>query len=112
MTFQAALKTTASEIEALLDQLLALKTSLAPRVTEAMRYSALAQGKRLRPFFVSESARILGADHQQALRVGAALECIHCYSLVHDDLPAMDDASPPATLPMTRRPQYWPVTAC
>lgn len=91
MTFQAALKTTASEIEALLDQLLALKTSLAPRVTEAMRYSALAQGKRLRPFFVSESARILGADHHQALRVGAALECIHCYSLVHDDLPAMDD---------------------
>jgi len=91
MTFQAALKTTANEIEALLDQLLALKTSLAPRVTEAMRYSALAQGKRLRPFFVSESARILGADHHQALRVGAALECIHCYSLVHDDLPAMDD---------------------
>ncbi len=91
MTFQAALKTTANEIEALLDELLAVKTSLAPRVTEAMRYSALAQGKRLRPFFVSESARILGADHQQALRVGAALECIHCYSLVHDDLPAMDD---------------------
>jgi farnesyl diphosphate synthase len=56
-----------------------------------MRYSALAQGKRLRPFFVAESARILGADHHQALRVGAALECIHCYSLVHDDLPAMDD---------------------
>ncbi len=91
MTFQAALKQTASEIEALLDELLALNTSLAPRVTEAMRYSALAQGKRLRPFFVSESARILGADHRQALRVGAALECIHCYSLVHDDLPAMDD---------------------
>ncbi len=91
MTFQAALKNTANEIEAMLDDLLALETSRAPRVTEAMRYSALAQGKRLRPFFVSESARILGADHQQALRVGAALECIHCYSLVHDDLPAMDD---------------------
>lgn len=91
MTFQAALKNTANEIETLLDELLALKNSLAPRVTEAMRYSALAQGKRLRPFFVSESARVLGADHHQALRVGAALECIHCYSLVHDDLPAMDD---------------------
>ena len=90
MTFQAALKNTANEIEAVLGELLALNTSLAPRVTEAMRYSALAQGKRLRPFFVSESALILGADHQQALRVGAALECIHCYSLVHDDLPAMD----------------------
>jgi farnesyl diphosphate synthase len=91
MTFQAALKKTADEIEALLDTLLRLETARAPRVTEAMRYSALAQGKRLRPFFVAESARILGAGHQQALRVGAALECIHCYSLVHDDLPAMDD---------------------
>jgi len=91
MTFQAALKQTADEIEALLDRLLALNTSAAPRVTEAMRFSTLAQGKRLRPFFVTESARILGADHNQALRVGAALECIHCYSLVHDDLPAMDD---------------------
>ncbi len=91
MTFQAALKNTANEIEAMLDELLAVQTSRAPRVTEAMRYSALAQGKRLRPFFVSESAGILGADHHQALRVGAALECIHCYSLVHDDLPAMDD---------------------
>jgi len=91
MTFQAALKNTANEIEVMLDELLAVQTSRAPRVTEAMRYSALAQGKRLRPFFVSESAGILGADHHQALRVGAALECIHCYSLVHDDLPAMDD---------------------
>ncbi len=91
MTFQAALKKTADEIEALLDDLLSLDGARAPRVTEAMRYSALAQGKRLRPFFVAESARILGADHHQALRVGAALECIHCYSLVHDDLPAMDD---------------------
>ncbi len=91
MSFQAALKKTANEIEALLDTLLTLDTALAPRVTDAMRYSALAQGKRLRPFFVAESARILGADHHQALRVGAALECIHCYSLVHDDLPAMDD---------------------
>ncbi len=91
MTFPAALKNTANEIETLLATLLEPNTSLAPRVTEAMQYSALAQGKRLRPFFVSESARILGAGHQQALRVGAALECIHCYSLVHDDLPAMDD---------------------
>lgn len=91
MTFQSALKRTAEEIENLLDTLLSLDSARATRVTEAMRYSALAQGKRLRPFFVAESARILGADHAQALRVGAALECIHCYSLVHDDLPAMDD---------------------
>jgi hypothetical protein len=60
-------------------------------VVEAMRYAALAQGKRLRPFFLAESARLLGAAREHALRAGAALECVHCYSLVHDDLPAMDD---------------------
>ncbi len=91
MTFQATLKDTAEEIEAVLDELISLNQARAPRVTEAMRYSALAQGKRLRPFFVAESARILGAERARSLRVGAALECIHCYSLVHDDLPAMDD---------------------
>ncbi len=91
MSFLETLKTTADETEKMLDDLLALKNFSAPRIGEAMRYSALGQGKRLRPFFVCESARLLGADHQNALRVGAALECIHCYSLVHDDLPAMDD---------------------
>jgi len=91
MSFLETLKTSADETENLLDELLALKNFTAPRIGEAMRYSALAQGKRLRPFFVCESAKMLGADRQNALRVGAALECIHCYSLVHDDLPAMDD---------------------
>ena len=56
-----------------------------------MRYSSIGQGKRLRPFLVCESGKILGADEKSALRAGVALECIHCYSLVHDDLPAMDD---------------------
>jgi farnesyl diphosphate synthase len=56
-----------------------------------MRYSALGQGKRLRPFLVVESAALFGVPRQRALRAGAALECVHCYSLVHDDLPAMDD---------------------
>ena len=91
MSFPDTLKITADETETLLDELLALKNFAVPRIGEAMRYSALGQGKRLRPFFVCESAKLLGADHQNALRVGAALECIHCYSLVHDDLPAMDD---------------------
>ncbi len=91
MSFLEILKTTADETENLLDGLLALKNFTAPRIGEAMRYSALGQGKRLRPFFVCESAQMLGAERQNALRVGAALECIHCYSLVHDDLPAMDD---------------------
>ncbi len=57
----------------------------------AMRHGVLNGGKRLRPFLVIETARLLGAPEGAALRVAAALECIHCYSLVHDDLPAMDD---------------------
>ncbi len=56
-----------------------------------MHYAVLNGGKRLRPFLVVESALLLGGDKEAALRVAAALECIHCYSLVHDDLPAMDD---------------------
>src|SRR5205807_10112805 len=56
-----------------------------------MRYASLGAGKRFRPFLVVESAALFGVPRQQALSVGAALECVHCYSLVHDDLPAMDD---------------------
>jgi len=91
MTFEDALAETAGQIDHLLDRLLTLDGAPAPRVMTAMRYSALAQGKRLRPFFVVESARLMGVTGMPALRTGAALECIHCYSLVHDDLPAMDD---------------------
>jgi farnesyl diphosphate synthase len=91
MSFAAALKQTAEDVDRLLVELLPLDGTVARRVVEAMRYAALGQGKRLRPYFVAESARMLGADRGNALRVGAALECVHCYSLVHDDLPAMDD---------------------
>ncbi len=61
------------------------------RVVEAMRYAALAGGKRLRPFLVIEAAKLFGVEGEGVMRAGAALECVHCYSLVHDDLPAMDD---------------------
>jgi farnesyl diphosphate synthase len=61
------------------------------RLLAAMRHGVLNGGKRLRPHLVLESARLLGGDPQAALRVAAALECVHCYSLIHDDLPAMDD---------------------
>lgn len=91
MSFQDALSLCASQTEALLDRLLPADGAAARRVVEAMRYSALGQGKRLRPFLVVESAALFGVPREQALRVGAALECVHCYSLVHDDLPAMDD---------------------
>ena len=73
----------------MLEQL--LSESASPRLLSAMRYAALGAGKRLRPFLVIESARLFNVPPASALRVGAALECVHCYSLVHDDLPAMDD---------------------
>lgn len=91
MSFQDALARCAAEIDALLDRLLPVEAFPARRVVEAMRYAALGQGKRLRPFLVIESAALFGVPRERALRVGAALECVHCYSLVHDDLPAMDD---------------------
>jgi farnesyl diphosphate synthase len=68
-----------------------LSQSASARLLSAMRYAALGAGKRLRPFLVTESARLFNMPQAQALRVGAALECVHCYSLVHDDLPAMDN---------------------
>ena len=95
-TFETRLKNSAAEIEALLDLL--LSPAVLPHeiarpdlLRNAMHYAVLNGGKRLRPFLVVESATLLGGNRQAALRVGAALECIHCYSLVHDDLPAMDD---------------------
>ena len=87
MSFEVALAAAARDTEALLDALLPPQGRLAA----AMRYAALGPGKRLRPFLVIESAALFGVPRSQALRVGAALECVHCYSLVHDDLPAMDD---------------------
>jgi farnesyl diphosphate synthase len=94
--FLAHLDAVAAETETLLDQLLASKTiageiSRPARLIEAMRYSSLGGGKRFRPFLVVESAALFGVPRQNALMAGAALECVHCYSLVHDDLPAMDN---------------------
>ncbi len=62
------------------------------RLYEAMRYGVLGGGKRLRPFMVMESSRLFNVDPSNARRVAAALEFVHCYSLIHDDLPAMDDS--------------------
>jgi farnesyl diphosphate synthase len=87
--FETALREAAAATDSLLEQL--LSESASPRLLSAMRYAALGAGKRLRPFLVIESARLFNVSPASALRVGAALECVHCYSLVHDDLPAMDD---------------------
>jgi farnesyl diphosphate synthase len=67
------------------------ETTRPARLLEAMRYAVLGPGKRLRPFLLIESAALFAADGPEAVRAAAALECIHAYSLVHDDLPAMDD---------------------
>lgn len=91
MGFENTLKRTALEVEEILSDLLAFDGAEARTVIDAMRYSTLGQGKRLRPFFVTAAAALFGVDRIHGLRTGAAIECIHCYSLVHDDLPAMDD---------------------
>ena len=62
------------------------------RLYEAMRYGVLNGGKRLRPFLVMQSSALFNVDPKRARRVAAALEFVHCYSLIHDDLPAMDNA--------------------
>jgi farnesyl diphosphate synthase len=74
-----------------LDQLLPRADGPEQRLTEAMRYAALGPGKRLRPFFAIESARLFDVEERPVLRAACALECVHAYSLVHDDLPCMDD---------------------
>jgi farnesyl diphosphate synthase len=74
-----------------LDELLPRASGAEARLTEAMRYAALGPGKRLRPYFALEAGRLFEADETSVLRAACALECIHAYSLVHDDLPAMDD---------------------
>jgi farnesyl diphosphate synthase len=92
----AAAQAVAADIETLLDRLLGPtaetdESGRPQRLIEAMRYGSLAGGKRLRPFLIVESGRLFGVPRERALMAGAALECVHCYSLVHDDLPAMDD---------------------
>ncbi|MDH3473498.1 MAG: polyprenyl synthetase family protein [Rhodospirillales bacterium] len=87
-----ALAETAEATTRLLDELLAPLEGPVGRVVEAMRYGALGGGKRLRPFLVVESAALFDVPAERALRSAAALEMVHCYSLIHDDLPAMDDS--------------------
>ncbi len=74
-----------------LDELLPRAAGPESRLTEAMRYAALGPGKRLRPFFALEAANLFDIEERPVLRAACALECVHAYSLVHDDLPCMDD---------------------
>lgn len=97
-SFERALARRAVQVEALLRDLLdarplAGEIDRPERLMAAMRHGVLNGGKRLRPFLVLETASLFAPKRagEAALRVAAALECVHCYSLIHDDLPAMDD---------------------
>ena len=86
------LQAVAARVETTLGSLLPASSRPYARVIEAMRYASLDGGKRLRPFLAVECAALFDVPEDRALRAGAAVEMVHCYSLVHDDLPAMDDS--------------------
>ena len=95
-SFRERLTKVAAEVEATLDRLLSVQPgpgeiTRPERLVQSMRYATLGGGKRLRPFLVVEAARLFGAEGANVLRAAAAIEMVHCYSLVHDDLPGMDD---------------------
>jgi farnesyl diphosphate synthase len=86
-----ALVRIASDIDAAFDTLLPVPGDTRARLVDAMRYAAIGGGKRIRPLLVASTAEMFGVDRGSAIRVGVAIESIHVYSLVHDDLPCMDN---------------------
>jgi len=91
-SLSSAMTEAANAVSDAMDRLLPKSDFPENKLFDAMRYGALNGGKRLRPFLVMSSARIFGVGDECALRAAAAVECVHCYSLVHDDLPAMDNS--------------------
>jgi len=89
--FLKTLGNSADAVNLTLERLLQMHDDPEAELIEAMRYAVLDGGKRIRPFLVVTSAALFNVKHERALRVAAAVEMVHCYSLVHDDLPAMDD---------------------
>jgi farnesyl diphosphate synthase len=90
-TLTPELEAIARDIDRQFDLLLPVPADPRARLFEAMRYAAIGGGKRMRPLLVRAACRLFAVDAAAALRVGTAIECIHVYSLVHDDLPAMDN---------------------
>lgn len=86
-----ALQAIAEDIDHSFDLLLPLPGDPRDRLVEAMRYAAIGGGKRIRPLLVTATAAMFGVSREAAVRVGTAIEAIHVYSLIHDDLPCMDD---------------------
>jgi len=99
----AALAASAKAVEDAMEALLPRPTGLYARAQEAMRYAIFAGGKRLRPFLVLQSSRLFGVPPANAVQVAAAIEVLHTYSLVHDDLPAMDNDDLRRGRPTTHR---------
>jgi farnesyl diphosphate synthase len=91
MILETALETVGAEIDAAFDRMLVIPEDGRARLYEAMRYAAIGGGKRIRPMLVVAACDLFAVDRMRALRVALAVECIHVYSLVHDDLPSMDD---------------------
>lgn len=92
LTFEGLIRETAGLVEVALDRFLPRREGPLGRVADAMRHGALDGGKRLRPFLLIAAADMFGAPRSRSVRAGCAIEMIHCYSLIHDDLPAMDDS--------------------
>ncbi|MCA3249592.1 MAG: polyprenyl synthetase family protein [Holosporaceae bacterium] len=90
--FLDRLNQAAARVQATLDNLLPVAMGEEARLYDAIRYASLSPGKRLRPFLVLESANLFHVSEDRALRVAAVVEMVHCYSLIHDDLPAMDNS--------------------
>src|SRR6267154_5423530 len=106
--FAARLAESQAGIERELEILLSLEPKAGEparpkRLIAAMRYATLGGGKRLRPFLTVETARALGRTDNGPIRAGEAIECLHAYSLIHDDLPAMDDDDLRRGRPTTHR---------
>ena len=98
-----ALATAAETVNAELDRLLPRPSGAHARVQEAMRYAVTVGGKRMRPFLILQGSALFGAPAARALRAAAAIEMMHTYSLVHDDLPCMDDDDLRRGQPTTHR---------
>ena len=88
---QQARERVATDIDGAFDSLLPVPPDSRARLYEAMRYATIGGGKRLRPLLVTAACQLFKVDHERAVRAGLAVECIHVYSLIHDDLPCMDD---------------------
>ena len=89
--FQKSLRDSSLKIEDVLSNILEKKISTNKNLNDAMRYSVLGGGKRIRPFLVAECSKFFDTDEDEIMQIAAAIELLHVYSLVHDDLPSMDN---------------------